>query len=490
MKTRALLCSLALTASHALSAQSPDAAQKKLPLPGETLSVQGPAGAHTAFVIAPPDELRRTPQPWVWYAPTLPNLPSKAEAWMFERFLARGVAIAGVDVGESYGSPAGVAVYEELHDTLVRERGFAPRPVLLARSRGGLMLYSWAVEHPEQVAAIAGIYPVCDLQSYPGLDRASGAFEMSAAALRDALDEHNPVGRVAPLAAARVPIHHIHGDADRVVPLEANSAALRQRYEELGGDMTLEVPAGRGHDMWRGWFESQPLVDFVLRHAPATTTRGFGGGDEPGRKPADAVQLVGPAGSLMVPEDPNGEHLWTFADGVLTASPKWDSVVTPDVYQDFRLHLEFATNVVEGGNPETRGNSGVYIQKRYEVQISDAHGVAAEDYKASYCASLYRLKKPDVLVCREAGAWQSFHIVFRAARWDGDQKTEDARITVLHNGRLVHDDVAMPRKTGAGQQEGPAPGPIKLQGHHNEVRFRNVWIQPLDLGRPGAQKAR
>ena len=247
--------------------------------------------------------------------------------------------------------------------------------------------------------------------------------------------------------------------------------------------MSLEIPNGRGHDMWRGWFESQALVDFVTKHAPATTTRGFGADTETPRKPVDAVQLIGPRGSLMVPENRDGDHLWSFEGGVLTASPKWDSVVTPESYQDFRMHLEFATNVVEGSNPEARGNSGVYIQKRYEVQISDAHGVAAEDYKASYCASLYRLKKPDVLVCRPAGEWQSFDIVFRAARWSGEKKTDDARITVFHNGQLAHDDFAMPRKTGAGQQEGPTPGPIKLQGHSNEVRFRNVWIQRLDLSR-------
>ena len=481
MKIRALLRSLTLAASCGLYAQAQDAPPKKLPLPGEVFGLQGLHEEHTAFVISPPEELRRRPQPWVWYAPTLPNLPSKAEVSMFERFLAAGVAIAGVDVGESYGSPAGVRAYQRLHETLVYERGFAPRPVLLARSRGGLMLYSWAIKHPHQVAAIAGIYPVCDLRSYPGLDRASGAFQMSAAELRDALGDFNPIARVRPLAAAGVPIHHIHGDADRVVPLDANSAELQRRYEALGGVMTLEVPEGRGHDMWRGWFESRALVDFVLRHAPATTTRGFD--DEDGRKPAGALQLVGRSGSLMIPEDDDGEHLWTFSGGVLTASPKWDSVVTPDSYQDFRMYLEFATNVVEGGNPESRGNSGVYIQKRYEVQISDAHGVAAEDYKASYCASLYRLKKPDLIACRPAGEWQSFDIVFRAARWDSGKKTEDARITVRHNGQLVHDDVAMPRKTGAGQQEGPTAGPIKLQGHHNAVRFRNVWIQRLDLSR-------
>src|SRR5512140_1453086 len=80
-------------------------AQKTLPLPGEVFEVEG----HTAFVILPPAENRHTnrPTPWVWYAPTLPNLPEARERWMFERFLAAGIAVAGMDVGESYGSPQG-----------------------------------------------------------------------------------------------------------------------------------------------------------------------------------------------------------------------------------------------------------------------------------------------------------------------------------------------------------------------------------------------
>jgi hypothetical protein len=298
----------------------------------------------------------------------------------------------------------------------------APQPCLLARSRGGLMLYSWAAEHPEAVAAIAGIYPVCDLRSYPGLQKACGAFGMDQQQLEGALPRHNPIDRLAPLANAKVPILHLHGDADRVVPLAQNSAELRRRYRRLGGEMTLEIAAGQGHNMWQGFFESQALVDFVLAHAAPQTTRGICDPRHPG-KPADAVQLVGPKGSAFVPEKADGEQLWTFADGVLTASPKWDSVVTPESYDDFRMHVEFATNVADGDNPEARGNSGVYIQQRYEVQILDSHGVAAEDYQASYCGSLYRLKKPDVIACRPAGEWQSYDIVFRAARWRGARNT-------------------------------------------------------------------
>ncbi|MCB1128586.1 MAG: DUF1080 domain-containing protein, partial [Verrucomicrobiae bacterium] len=92
-----------------------------------------------------------------------------------------------------------------------------------------------------------------------------------------------------------------------------------------------------------------------------------------------------------------------------------------------------------------------------------------------------RMRRPDRLVNKPAGEWQSFDIAFRAARFDGDRKTENARITVYQNGELIHDDVPIPRPTGAGRKEGPDPQPVKLQGHHNPVRFRNVWIQVLDL---------
>jgi hypothetical protein len=214
--------------------------------------------------------------------------------------------------------------------------------------------------------------------------------------------------------------------------------------------------------------------------AETGTTRGVIDIKTPAR-PAAATQLVGPKGSELIPETEK-PTMWVFKDGVLTASPKWDSVLTKEAYRDFRMHIEFNVNEGEdASNPEGNGNSGVYIQQRYELQILNSFGVAAKDYKASYCGSLYKLKKPDLLVSKKAGEWQSYDIVFRAARFDGDQKTENARITVYQNKQLIHDDFSIPRKTGVGKKEGPEPRPIKLQGHHNPVRFRNVWIQKLDL---------
>lgn len=225
---------------------------------------------HPAFVIMPARVDEKSPVPWVWYAPTFPNLPEAREDGMFKKFLAAGIAVAGVDVDESYGSPKGREAYSALYKELVGTRDFAKKPVLLARSRGGLMLYNWAAENPDRVAGIAGIYPVCDLRSYPGLDKACGAYGLTRAELEAQLDRHNPVARLGPLAKAGVPVFHIHGDADAVVPLQENSQEVARRYAELGGKMDLKVARGQGHNLWEGFFRCQELVDFVLaRAAPA-----------------------------------------------------------------------------------------------------------------------------------------------------------------------------------------------------------------------------
>ena len=240
---------------------------KQLPIPGETLSVRGRA----AFVIRPESTSSNTPLPWVWYAPTLPGLPGPEEKWMFERFLQAGVAIAGIDVGESFGSPDGRALFSAFHEELTERRGFAPKAVLLGRSRGGLMTLCWAAENPGKVAGFAGIYPVCNIASYPGVTNASGAYHTTPEGLAAHLAEHNPIDRLAGLAKAGVPFFAIQGDSDVVVPLELNSGELRKRYAALGGNMQMIVPPGQGHNMWPGFFQCQELVDFVVTQAKRPT---------------------------------------------------------------------------------------------------------------------------------------------------------------------------------------------------------------------------
>lgn len=147
---------------------------------------------------------------------------------------------------------------------------------------------------------------------------------------------------------------------------------------------------------------------------------------------------------------------------------------TLDVYDDFRMHLEFRTPFMPTAEGQARGNSGIYIQRRYELQILDSFGLERE---YNFCGSLYKTRPPDVNMCLPPLVWQTYDVWFRAARYDADRnKTEDARITVLLNGVLIHDDVPIPNKTGAGQPEGPEPKTILFQDHHDPVRFRNIWL--------------
>lgn len=195
--------------------------------------------------------------------------------------------------------------------------------------------------------------------------------------------------------------------------------------------------------------------------------------------PVDAQQLIGPESSQLIPENPKFTSQWIFSEGVLTASPKWDSVVTPESYKDFVLHIEFNVNEAGDVEHERNGNSGLYLQLRYELQILNSHPVPFEDYTKTDCGCIYGIKKPDQVACFPAGQWQAFDVAFRAARFHDGKKSENARITVYQNQKLIHDDFVLPRHTGAGKKEGPDSMPIKLQGHHNQVQFRNFWIKEI-----------
>jgi hypothetical protein len=117
------------------------------------------------------------------------------------------------------------------------------------------------------VGAFAGIYTVYDLASYPGVARASGAFELKPAELMEKLRQFNPVDRLDGPAQAKVPLFAIHGDIDKVVPLEVNSGRVKERYTTLGGTMTPIVPPQQGHNMWPGFFQCRELVEFVIASA-------------------------------------------------------------------------------------------------------------------------------------------------------------------------------------------------------------------------------
>ncbi len=255
----------------AASAPSRSAAPPPLVLPGmETFTVAG----RPAFLFLPSADRRTHPQPWIFYAPTLPAYPDEAERWMHEQFLAAGVAVAGVDVGEAYGSPASHAAFDALYQELAR-RGLAAKPCVFGRSRGGLWVSSWAIAHPDRVAGLIGIYPVFDFRTYPGLTNAAPAYGRSPSELAAQAADLNPIERIEVLARAGLPAALIHGDQDVVVPLKENSGEFVRRYREAGADalVKLLILEGQGHSFYEGFFRSQELVDQAIAWARAGAER-------------------------------------------------------------------------------------------------------------------------------------------------------------------------------------------------------------------------
>lgn len=179
-----------------------------------------------------------------------------------------------------------------------------------------------------------------------------------------------------------------------------------------------------------------------------------------------------PAGAIVLFDGSNADR---FKDGQMTEDGLLKmGTEFVDSYRDFQLHIEFRLPYMPYARGQQRSNSGVYLQSRYEVQVLDSFGL---DGVHNECAALYRQRAPDVNMCFPPLRWQTYDITYTAPRFDDEgKKVANARITVLHNGVAVHDDVEIVAKTGAGKPEGPTPLPIKLQNHGNPVVFRNIWI--------------
>ena len=149
-------------------------------------------------------------------------------------------------------------------------------------------------------------------------------------------------------------------------------------------------------------------------------------------------------------------------------------VLTRDAFGDASFHIEFQTPFMPTAEGQMRGNSGVYLQGRYEVQVLDSFGLTGEDNE---CGGIYQVSRPRVNMAFPPLQWQTYDIDFTAARFDAaGAKTANARVTVRHNGVLIHEDLELPGTTGGGDPEGPEPGALLLQDHWNPVFFRNVWV--------------
>jgi len=202
--------------------------------------------------------------------------------------------------------------------------------------------------------------------------------------------------------------------------------------------------------------------------------------------PEDATVLLGTDDpSLDGWLDPDDEAAgWIEHDDCVEVDPGSGDIHTTEAIGDCQLHVEWATPT-ETEKDETagegRGNSGVFLMDRYEVQVFDNH--THWIYADGCAAGIYGQHPPLVNACRPPGAWQSFDLVWRRPRFDGDDLDAPARATLFHNGVLVLDDVTVhgpTRHKTVLPYEPHGPAPLRLQDHGDRVRFRNVWCRSLE----------
>jgi hypothetical protein len=167
---------------------------------------------------------------------------------------------------------------------------------------------------------------------------------------------------------------------------------------------------------------------------------------------------------------------WPVQDGAMVSTK--NDIATKEKFKDFQLHVEFNEPML---GPEfkgqDRGNSGVYLQGRYELQVLDSfHN---DTYANGACGAIYGISAPLKNAAKPPGEWQTYDITFQMARFENGKKVKDARVTVYWNGQLVQDNTDITKSTGGGAKETAEGGPIRLQFHHHSVKFRNIWIVPM-----------
>lgn len=204
---------------------------------------------------------------------------------------------------------------------------------------------------------------------------------------------------------------------------------------------------------------------------------------EPVPAPADAVVLFDGT-NLDAWETPDGDDAaWAVENGYMVVVPGTGSIQTQEGFGSVQLHLEWAAPETIDGDGQDRGNSGVFLMDRYEVQVLDSY--ENETYADGQAASIYGQYPPLVNANRPPGEWQTYDIVFHRPHFDEDGGlVRPARVTVFHNGILVQDNVELTGPTG--HYERPAYEahaarlPLQLQDHSDRVRFRNIWLRALD----------
>ena len=198
--------------------------------------------------------------------------------------------------------------------------------------------------------------------------------------------------------------------------------------------------------------------------------------------PSDAIVLFdGKDFSKWKSSLPNGKIGWTIADGAMTVKPGSKDIETIQHFDDYQLHIEFRTPAEAKGMGQNRGNSGIFMQGKYELQVLDNYN--NRTYSNGQAGAIYKQTMPLVNACRKPGDWQTYDVIYTSPKFNKDSMIiHPAYITVIHNGVLVQNHTPIYGTTpfkGQPQYEVHGKGPIKLQDHDNLTSFRNIWIREL-----------
>lgn len=217
--------------------------------------------------------------------------------------------------------------------------------------------------------------------------------------------------------------------------------------EKVSGEIT-----GKKMILKHAEHEGQAVLDAVQRKSPTL-----------GAKP--------PKGAVVIFDGSGTEN---FTEGTMNEAKLLQAgATTKPLPNSYTLHLEFLLPYVPEERGQGRGNSGVYLHDCYELQVLDSFGLEGENNE---CGGFYKVRKPDVNMCLPPLSWQTYDIDFTGPKYDSDgKKLAPARVTVRHNGVVIHDDLELAETPGR-QKEGPGPRGIHLQAHGNKVQYRNIWI--------------
>jgi pimeloyl-ACP methyl ester carboxylesterase len=374
----------------------------------------------SVLVIAP--KVEAPGRPWAWHGEFFGHKPNPDLA-----LLGRGFHIVYMSVPDMLGSPEAVAHWNALYSELTGQFGFAPKVALVGLSRGGLYCYNWAEANPNKVACIYGDAPVCDFKSWPGGfgkgKRSDRDWQLVLERYGFKTDDEakaygkNPVDNLTPLARAKVPLLHVFGDADEVVPWEENTGLVAERYGKLGGTIKLIRKPGVNHHP-HGLDDSTPIVDFIWQNSASQAAKMWlakhGGG------PLDAEErpLIRKLGTIdcdLVETTPivlNG-RLWRFEWVRQGAGQQyWGNLrhtnyfrfrdpATGETTADFADGHEFGSAFVEGNTvyvTGTKGRSRVNMFASHDLKTWESWPVINDGRYGIFNTSLCKANKEFVLM--------------------------------------------------------------------------------------------